>query len=83
VFLGAGSKSVVSNNRISGAVTDCILVSAVTDVVVSGNVLSTDCTGSIATNGAADYYNIVNNIVHGVAVSDGASGTHKTLSGNN
>jgi len=26
---------------------------------------------------------IVNNIVHGVAVNDGASGTHKTVSRNN
>ena len=37
----------------------------------------------VVSSGASDYYDIVNNIVHGVAVSDGGSGTHKTLSGNN
>jgi hypothetical protein len=78
IFLGAGTHSVISNNRINGiAGTDCLLISSVTDVNVIGNSLDTGCTGSIATTGTTDYYTIVGNTVHGVAISDGASGTHK------
>ena len=60
----------------------CVRVQGVTDVVVSGNVLS-GCATTIETDGAANYYNITNNIIHGVAVTDSATGLQKTVSGNN
>jgi hypothetical protein len=34
-------------------------------------------------SGAPDYYNVIGNILSGGTVSDSASGTHKTITGNN
>ncbi|HYT42278.1 MAG TPA: hypothetical protein VEP90_08020, partial [Methylomirabilota bacterium] len=52
--------------------------------IISDNVIVPASTGSIhVETGSSDYYNIIGNMVEGVAVVDGGTGTHKTLTGNN
>lgn len=81
----------ISNNYITstGVVTSSyaiIVATGISNFVISSNVIkpSTGQTGPVQiTSGPSDYYNIVNNLVSGVAVVDSGTGTHKTLSGNN
>jgi hypothetical protein len=57
----------------------------VTQFIVSENIFGTSNSGNAVTveSGSSDYYNITNNIANGLAISDGGTGTHKTISGNN
>lgn len=53
---------------------------------ISGNLItaSVGMTGPIrVAAGTSDFYNITGNVVTGVAVVDGGTGTHKTIMGNN
>jgi parallel beta-helix repeat protein len=51
---------------------------------VSGNVILSGSSGCIqVAAGTSDFYSIMGNIVSGGTISDGGTGTHKTLSGNN
>jgi hypothetical protein len=89
----SGVNTNISGNNIAGSAVNAIDIGAgVSSFIISGNTLGTDpsfgganLTAVTVEAGASDYYNIVNNIVHGASsgVVDGGSGTHKTISGNN
>lgn len=82
VIIGGGVLTIIANNSFNGGAQAIEISPGVTDFVIEGNVIS--ATASIKVDaGASNYYNIVNNIVHGVAVSDGGVGANKTISGNN
>lgn len=90
VFINGGKNALVADNNISNsAVYGVEVAAAVTDFVISSNMLNTsplwgaNSATIIVNTGASDYYNIVNNDVHGVTVTDNGTGTHKTISGNN
>lgn len=90
ILVNAGKNTIISDNNISNSVVNGIDIAAnVTDFIISSNMLNTSPlwganTATILVNtGTSDYYEIVNNDVHGVAVVDNGSGSHKTLSGNN
>jgi hypothetical protein len=94
VDLAAGTSAVISSNTIYGNANDAVLVAAgISHWLVTGNELGSaggffgnnNASGVIVTTGASDYYNITNNICHPTptCVTDGGSGTHKTISGNN
>lgn len=91
IIIQGSSNWIVTGNTITGAgnitPAPAISVGAGTQkFVISNNVFTATSgqTGSIQVlAGGSDFYNIVNNIVAGVAVVDGGTGTHKTLSGNN
>ena len=76
--------------KIFGASTAAIdFPSGITDVIADGcRIGSSSSWGAnaiaVRTAGTTDFYIITNNLVHGatVGVSDGASGTHKTVTGN-
>lgn len=79
-----------SNDQFGGETADGILINAAATAFVigqddfAGNAFTGTNSGSVSVGAfAADYYNIVNNITHGLAVSDSGTGTHKTLWGNN
>jgi hypothetical protein len=68
-----------SGNNTLGVAANITIGAAVSDFIITENDLAG---GTIAVaTGASDHYNIVNNI--GATVTDGGTGTHKTLSGNN
>lgn len=87
----AGINMIVDGNKIFGASTACIQVSAgVAEFVVSSNNMGastnygTCANAMIVATGASEYYNIVNNIIRGATngITDGGTGTNKTITGN-
>lgn len=81
----------VSNNFFAspGTITSAYAISVtagITGFAITGNNITGGVgqLGSIqVSTGASDFYNITNNIIYGSAVSDGGSGSHKTVTGNN
>lgn len=89
VTIGGGTANVIGNNLISGCDNCGVTVNpGITDFVVTGNSFSpvpTQGANAAAVQiqtGASDYYVVANNLVHGLSISDGGSGTHKTVTGN-
>lgn len=92
IEIGAGTNTLIEGNRIFGGSNAAINTDpGITMFTISGNSLGTQSPWGANANavrvntGAADYYNITNNIIHGATtgITDNGSGTHKTLSGNN
>lgn len=89
VVLAGGKGYNITGNSITGFAQAIEIACPITDFVIASNLMGQSTnfgsnTASVKLDaGACDYYNIVNNIVHGLAVSDGGTGIHKTLSGNN
>jgi hypothetical protein len=85
---GAGGSAVITGATIGGGTGNGISVAAsVGKFIVNGNIIgSTSGYGVQVYGGASDYYDIVNNICAGSTalgcLSDGGTGTHKTLTGN-
>lgn len=86
-----GTGTAVVGNKFSGwgvnlASWGVIVNAGVTDFQITDNSFRspTNASGAIdVQSGASDYYVITNNLVHGNAVTDSGTGTHKTVSGNN
>lgn len=91
INIGAGIRAFVENSILGNASQSCINVPAgVTDFIINGNNLGTSVWGActfpvVVGSGASDFYNISNNNVHSATnpISDGGTGTHKTIVGNN
>lgn len=89
IYLHAGEGTIISNNMIVGNSGNGVFVDAgISNFIISSNTFYSTLYGANGTTidvntGSSDYYNIVNNIVHGSAPVDGGSGAHKTISGNN
>jgi hypothetical protein len=84
VVVNAGTRNVVALNEIESNLDGVLVAAGVTDFVISENSIGTSNTNPIVVAaGGSDYYNIVNNLLHGGAVSDGGTGAHKTKIGNN
>lgn len=84
ISINGGVRTTISGNAIQSFTTAGISVGAgVTDFAITGNAMGGNTSAIVVTAGASDYYNITNNVVHGTAVTDGGSGSHKTISGNN
>lgn len=87
IQLDASVNTIINGNVFASCSIDCITVSAgVGNFLVANNFMTSSQSngGSVlVASGSSDYYNIVNNIVHGLTVTDNGSGSHKTISGNN
>jgi hypothetical protein len=83
ISVSGGVRTTISANTIQNFTSYGIVMAAnVTDFAINGNVMGGN-TNAVGTNGTSDYYNITNNVVHGGAINDSGSGSHKTVSGNN
>lgn len=90
VVIGAGKNFSLTTNNFAGNTTACIAALSVTDFTITGNILGNStsfgaCTLGAQVTGSSDFYNITGNITDGATtpISDGGSGTHKNVSGNN
>lgn len=92
VYLGSGSNYGIHSTKIFGALHGIMVEAGVSKWTIGYNDIGSSTkwganTNSITVNaGASDYYNITNNNIRGFStagVTDGGTGTHKTLSGNN
>lgn len=82
IIIGGGVLTVIEGNSFNGGAQAIEINPGVTDFVIGNNVIASTASIKVGV-GASNYYNIVNNIVHGIAVVDGGAGGNKTLSGNN
>lgn len=87
----AGSSVTATGNLIVGNTTGIRVQAGASKFSLVGNALGgitprgSNTTGVVVEAGASDYYNIIGNTTFGAttAISDGGSGTHKTITGNN
>jgi hypothetical protein len=86
INLGGGGDTIINGNYFTcnGSSQAGVQIAAgISNFIVANNNLRNCTTGVLVVTGSSDYYNIVNNILHGATLTDNGSGTHKTLSGNN
>jgi pectate lyase-like protein/copper-binding protein NosD len=81
----SGGYVTITGVVITSAIDYGIQFSGTPGVTIQGNIIPSAGTAAINSTGAADYYNIIGNICIGsvACVLDQASGTHKTVTGNN
>ena len=91
ISIGGGTNTIIKGCTIAGCPTAISVDAGVTQFVIADNACGasatwgTNAAAIVVATGASDYYNIVNNVVHGATssgVTDGGTGTHKTVSGN-
>lgn len=83
---------IVGNHILKNANTGISVEAGVSDFVIADNIFSNASPANAGTGnqttavsvaaGASDYYVITNNVVHGTTITDGGTGVHKTISGN-
>ena len=92
VEVDSGSNVSIKNSQIFGMTTAAVNVAAnVSGFSVIGNELGSSTNSGTNANavtvqpGSSDHYNIIGNLVScaSAGVTDGGSGTHKTITGNN
>lgn len=84
VVVTGGSNISISNVDVSSSTSDGILVTDTKSVNLIGNHADSSA-GGYSVGGTADYFNVTDNACNGAStcVSNTASGTHYTISGNN
>lgn len=85
---GASNNTAITSNSITGFNTGIIIAADIGNFIISNNFLGssngagTNTNSVVVSAGASDFYMITNNIVDGVAISDGGTGTHKNVTPN-
>jgi hypothetical protein len=91
IYLSGGTGTIIDGASLHGSSSACVNVAAnVNDFAILGTDFSTGAiwgTCTVAVNiasGTSDYYKAIGNIMHGATtgITDGGSGAHKTLLGN-
>jgi len=90
IFLGGGVGTIITGNIIGATTTAVSVAAGVSAFNIESNQLGENAVWGANTNsvfiatGSSDHYNVTGNIVYpATGVSDGGTGTHKTISGNN
>ena len=75
---GSGTTTITGNQILKTAHAAIEVSAGIEQFVITGNIIAAALDGSsiIVDTGSSDYYIIVNNIVTGIAISDGGTGSH-------
>lgn len=91
INIQSGISTSIIGNSIAGSSTSAINIATnVTDFIIANNKLGSSSVWGINAKavviqtGSSDFYNVTNNLIHNATsgITDGGTGTHKTLTGN-